>query len=87
MHPPSARQGVGAGLLDVASECAVQRNMTAVTLTTFRDVPWNAPYYARLGFIVMAEGRWGPALRDKVATEEKNGLEKWPRVVRQRLAG
>ena len=23
-----------------------------LTLTTFRDVPWNAPYYERMGFVV-----------------------------------
>jgi hypothetical protein len=26
-----------------------------VTLTTFRDVPWNAPFYRRLGFEVVDE--------------------------------
>ncbi len=86
VHPRSARQGRGARLLDVAGELAARRNLRAVTLTTFRDVPWNAPYYARLGFTVMAEEQWGSALRDKVATESTNGLEKWPRVVMQRIA-
>ena len=27
----------------------------AVTLTTYRDVPWNAPFYERLGFSVLDE--------------------------------
>jgi hypothetical protein len=27
-----------------------RRRYPAVTLTTFRDVPWNAPFYTRLGF-------------------------------------
>lgn len=85
VHPRSARQGLGAGLLDVASERAADNNLAAVTLTTFRDVPWNAPYYVRLGFAVTTEGQWGSALQHKVATEATKGLDKWPRVVMQRL--
>jgi hypothetical protein len=34
---------------------ATGQGFDAVTLTTYRDVPWNAPFYARLGFVVVAE--------------------------------
>ena len=36
--------------------------MPAVTLTTFRDVPWNAPYYERLGFRTLAADEITPGL-------------------------
>jgi GNAT superfamily N-acetyltransferase len=45
VHPAHAHQGIGAALIE-----HVTRTARAVTLTTFRDVPWNAPYYERLGF-------------------------------------
>jgi hypothetical protein len=51
----------------------VERNVAALTLTTFRDVPWNAPYYARLGFEVFAREHWGPAMRQRVAREAAGG--------------
>ena len=41
VHPRSARQGIGRQLI----EHAETGEYTALILTTFRDVPWNAPYY------------------------------------------
>ncbi|MGH6997976.1 MAG: GNAT family N-acetyltransferase, partial [Phenylobacterium sp.] len=48
--PSHARRGVGAALLDAAAALARARGWPALTLSTFKDVPFNAPYYARLGF-------------------------------------
>ncbi len=47
-----ALQGQGAGrqLIEAAMNEARSRHLRAVTLTTFCDVPWNAPFYRRLGF-------------------------------------
>jgi GNAT superfamily N-acetyltransferase len=84
VHPRSARQGIGAGLLDVAGERAATGEVNAVTLTTFRDVPWNAPYYHRLGFDPLPAEKWGAGLRHKVTMEAARGLDDWPRVVMRR---
>ncbi len=48
--PSSGRQGRGTALVEAACAWAASQGYTAVTLTTFRDVPWNAPFYAMLGF-------------------------------------
>ena len=42
---------------------AHKAGLTEITLTTFRDVPWNAPYYERLGYWVFEpeDGRSGLA--------------------------
>jgi GNAT superfamily N-acetyltransferase len=45
------RQGVGRRLMLAAIDWARGERLTAVTLTTFRDIPWNAPFYAMLGFV------------------------------------
>lgn len=45
-------QGRGAGrqLLEAVMNEARSRRLRAVTLTTFCGVPWNGPFYQRLGF-------------------------------------
>lgn len=70
--PDRARQGVGAALLEQACRYAAERGFTQLTLRTFRDVPWNAPFYARHRFeVIDHEPDWMVPLR---ATEERAGL-------------
>ena len=65
-----ARRGVGASLIDHLARVAHGEQRSALSLTTFRDVPWNAPYYERLGFVILAPGAWGPEMAELVAREE-----------------
>lgn len=46
--------GVGRGLIEAARAWAVARNLPAMTLTTFRAVPWNEPFYRSIGFSTLA---------------------------------
>ena len=62
VHPAHARQRIGAMLLDHVAGWAASRGLPAMTLITFRGVPWNAPYYERLGFRELAEGEVTPGL-------------------------
>jgi GNAT superfamily N-acetyltransferase len=81
VHPSNARRGLGAELLATASAWAGDRELRGVILTTFEHVPWNAPYYERLGFEIVAEGKWSAALQLRVRAEAARGLDAWPRVV------
>ena len=54
-------------------------------MCTFRDVPWNAPYYERLGFERIDEADWGCGLRALRRREAELGLDRWPRVAMRRL--
>ena len=54
VHPAHARRGLGRRLIEHVAQWAIQQDAAALTLTTFDDVPWNAPYYARLGLCVLA---------------------------------
>ncbi|OLF15219.1 GNAT family N-acetyltransferase [Actinophytocola xanthii] len=81
VHPDHARRGIGRRLLEAARRWAVEQGLTKLSLTTFAEVPWNGPYYARLGFSVLPEDRWGPGLRAIRAAEAARGLDSWPRVV------
>ncbi|PPS77107.1 MULTISPECIES: GNAT family N-acetyltransferase [Streptomyces] len=80
VHPRAARRGVGRALLAHAADRAREEGLTALTLTTFTDVPWNAPYYARLGFRPLPEADLTPGLRAIRAEEAAHGLDRWPRV-------
>ncbi|WP_435281773.1 GNAT family N-acetyltransferase [Streptomyces koelreuteriae] len=80
VHPRAARRGVGRDLLAHAADRAREEGLTALTLTTFTDVPWNAPYYARLGFHPLTEPDLTPGLRAIRTTEAEHGLNRWPRV-------
>ncbi|BEL07261.1 GNAT family N-acetyltransferase [Actinoplanes sichuanensis] len=86
VHPRFSRRGVGRLLIDRAAEHAVRVGAPALTLTTFADVVWNAPYYRRCGFEVMDDAVVMPELRAVREHEAAAGLDRWPRVcMRRRL--
>jgi len=86
VHPDHARRGVGRSLLEHAARRAAAEGVPALTLTTFTEVPWNAPYYLRCGFQVLDESRWTPGLHAIRRREAAHGLDRWPRVcMRQAL--
>jgi GNAT superfamily N-acetyltransferase len=79
-----ARRGLGAALIDHLAAIAAADGLRALTLTTFRDVPWNAPYYRRLGFAVVEPADYGPQLAALVARESASVPSEAPRVAMRR---
>jgi GNAT superfamily N-acetyltransferase len=75
VDPSAGRRGIGRLLLAWVASWAGERGIERVTLTTFRDVPWNGPYYARVGFEVVPDADVGPELRALVAEETAAGLD------------
>lgn len=65
-------KGIGRQLIARAADHARKVGLTSLTLTTFRDVPWNAPFYAKLGFEYVTE--LTPELREKREEEAAHGL-------------
>ncbi|RPK89509.1 MULTISPECIES: GNAT family N-acetyltransferase [Streptomyces] len=84
VDPSAARRGIGRGLIAHLAALAAARGMAALTLTTFTDVPWNAPYYRRIGFRTLTEGELTDGLRAIRAEEAQHGLDRWPRVCMRR---
>ncbi|MFI9240540.1 GNAT family N-acetyltransferase [Streptomyces sp. NPDC053079] len=84
VHPDRARRGIGRSLLDHLAQHARAAGVPALTLTTFTDVPWNAPYYARCGFRPLDDSALGPGLREVRRQEAAHGLDRWPRVCMRR---
>ena len=82
--PSHAGRRIGAALLDAAAEAAKLRGWHALTLSTFKDVPWNAPYFRRLGFVEIADEWLPPALLAIRADHEAHGVDEKLRVFMRR---
>jgi ribosomal protein S18 acetylase RimI-like enzyme len=80
VHPRAACRKIGRMLLDHAAAYAAAGGIGALTLTTFAEVPWNAPYYARCGFRVLQDSELSPGMRAVRDREIAHGLHRWPRV-------
>ncbi len=66
--------GIGRRLLDCVVRAARATDLAGVTLTTFSDVPWNRPFYERLGFVVLGT-RDSPYWLQRILEDEAgNGL-------------
>jgi len=74
VHPDFQRRGIGQGLVRAAQIDARNSGFKAITLTTFRDLPWNAPFYERLGFEEVTALDAHPRLAAELANEADNGL-------------
>ena len=72
--PEYGRKGIGGALLARVIEHAREAGFAELYLTTFSDIPWNAPFYAKRGFIVADEDTLPAPLRDILAEERGRGL-------------
>ena len=71
---------MGGRLLAAACALVGESGLPALTLTTFVDVPWNAPWYAARGFVELPPAQWGPGFRAVWADEVAAGILVAPRV-------
>lgn len=72
--PAHGRQGLGTRLLATACEWAEAEGLPAVTLSTFRDVPWNGPFYRKRGFKDLTPTEWTAGMRKIREIEAEHGL-------------
>lgn len=61
------RRGIGRLLIDHVAHEAKRRGFSALSLTTDRTLAWNAPYYERLGFRILAPEEASPLLAAELA--------------------
>jgi ribosomal protein S18 acetylase RimI-like enzyme len=84
VHADWAHRGLGRALIEHAAAVARANGQPALTLTTFTEVPWNAPYYERLGFHPLPESEETAGLRTIRRHEADQGLDRWPRTCMRR---
>lgn len=82
--PAHGRRGLGTRLVEAVCHWAASAGYDSVTLTTFRGVPWNMPFYERLGFRIVPGGELSAALRAIVEDETRRGLDPSRRVAMER---
>lgn len=82
--PEAGGRGFGRQLIERVCAWATEAGFVAVTLTTFRDVPWNGPIYARMGFQDLADAELGPGLAAIRRAEIARGLDVVPRIAMRR---
>jgi GNAT superfamily N-acetyltransferase len=80
VHPDHGRRGLGTALVGAVVEWARGKRFSCVTLTTFRHLPWNGPFYRRLGFEELSPAELTPGLAQLLEREVRNGLDGSKRV-------
>jgi len=75
------RRGLATRLIRTACSWAKEKGLVAMDLATFEEVPWNAPFYKKLGFEILPRHQWTPEIIEQWQHEEKSGLPMDKRVV------
>ena len=68
-------------MLGRVAEWARARGLTALLLSTFSDVAWNAPFYQRLGFVLVPLSDYTPWMLAQRHSDIVAGLEAASRVM------
>lgn len=79
-----AGRRIGAALIEQVAQLARTRQLTQLILSTYRDVPWNAPYYRRLGFRDIEKVELDVALIARRDAHIARGLDESKRVFMRR---
>ena len=79
VDPEHGRRGVGTALVRAVCAWAAQK-YDALTLTTFGHLPWNAPFYRRLGFREIPAVDIQPGLAAILDDEGRRGLDLTTRI-------
>lgn len=75
-------RGIGRRLLATAIDWARANALRRLSLTTFRAIPWNGPFYARVGFREWPAAEAPDAIRALLAREAALGLpDRWAMVL------
>ena len=74
VDPAHGRRGLGKRLVAAVCAWTAARGYDRLTLSTFTDVPWNGPFYARLGFTALDPDTLDPDLAAMRRAEAARGL-------------
>ncbi|MCH8336023.1 MAG: GNAT family N-acetyltransferase [Proteobacteria bacterium] len=81
--PDFGRQGIGTHLVRTLIDWARSGDYPVITLITFRHLPWNAPFYEKLGFEAMASSELGAELAGLLKAEGEAGIDVRRRICMQ----
>jgi predicted N-acetyltransferase YhbS len=84
VEPEHGRRGIGSALVKTVCDWATQQGYAIVSLSTFRDLPWNAPFYSKLGFHPVDEAELTTGFHQIRCKEFEAGLPISDRVIMHR---
>lgn len=80
VHPDYWRRGVGSALMKACCDGAKMQGFEQMRLTTFQKIPWNIPFYQKLGFSIFPFERLSQEMQAIVQHEARYGFAKDKRV-------
>ena len=83
--PAHGRRGLSSRLIARVCDWAEAQGYASVTLSTFRDVPWNGPFYRKHGFRDLSPADWTADMRAIREREARHGLRVEARVFMRRV--
>jgi predicted N-acetyltransferase YhbS len=75
VDPAHSRRGLGTRLVQSVIDAARGGGFAGLTLTTFKDIPWNGPFYEKMGFRVMDSTTVSQGIAEIVRREASLGLK------------
>jgi predicted N-acetyltransferase YhbS len=75
------RRGIGSALIKTVCDWAQQQGYEIVSLSTFWDLPWNAPFYSKMGFRPVDEAELTTGFQQIRLKELEAGLPIVDRVI------
>lgn len=81
VYPEHGCRGIGSTLVDTVCTWAKQHSYRIISLSTFRDIPWNAPFYSKLGFRPVDEAKLTRGFQQIRLKELEAGLPISERVI------
>ena len=84
VDPDFGRRGIGRGLVQATLRWAREKECDAVTLSTFREIPWNGPFYSRMGFEAIEDRDLTESFRKLRKHEAELGLDIERRIIMRR---
>lgn len=75
VDPDHQQKGLGRALVQTVIEWARKEGIKQLSLTTFCNVPWNAPFYEKMGFRRLSRNELTATLVAFLDKEDKLGLK------------
>ena len=66
--------GIGKALLQHLKHWALRKELADITLTTFQEIPWNAPFYSKMGFVILTHDELNQRLISILDREQAHGF-------------
>jgi GNAT superfamily N-acetyltransferase len=79
--PEHGQRGLGKAFVETIQAWAKCSGYAVMSLSTFRDLPWNAPFYAKLGFRILDTSELTEGFQAIRQHEEEAGLPIEDRVI------